>query len=134
MVWKDTGEITVPTTSLPPDQISHSVNDSFDFEQSSDVSSFRVGSLRDNIAFSSTAISASDFAIDTIRERYKIPFFDLPSGFRFLCTCDICGVKLGFRGELKTVITSAPVLVPYHLEHDSLVICDWKEKPSQQSS
>ena len=50
MVWKDTGEITVPTTSLPPDQLSHSVTDSFDFEQSTDVSSFRVGSLRDNIA------------------------------------------------------------------------------------
>ena len=131
MVWKDTGEITVPTTRLPPDQISHSVNDCFDFEQSSDVSPFRIG---DNIAFWSNSIRASDFVIDTIRERYKIPFFDLPSGFRFLCTCDISRVKLGFRGELKTVITSAKVLVPYYPERDSLVIYDWKEKPSQQSS
>ena len=57
------------------DQISLA-SDSFEFESSSESSSFKVGSLKTHVEFWSNSVEASDFIISTIVDGYRIPFFD----------------------------------------------------------
>ena len=78
--WKDIGEATAPTSGSSQDQISLP-SDSFEFESSSESSSFKVGSLKAHVEFWSNSVQASDFIISTIVDGYRIPFFDLPEGY-----------------------------------------------------
>ena len=92
MAWKDTGESTAPISFLQEDQISQP-SDVFDFKKSSGSCLFKVGSFREHVGFWSNFIRASDFIINTIVVRYRIPFFDLPENFAFRNRSSAFGFK-----------------------------------------
>ena len=64
MDWKDIGEEAVLTSGPSQDQISLA-SDAFEFESSSESTSFKVGSLKSHLKFWSNSVQASDFIIST---------------------------------------------------------------------
>lgn len=78
--WKDIGEEAALTSGPSQDQISLA-SDAFEFESSSESTSFKVGSLKTHVEFWSNSVQASDFIIRTIVDGYRIPFFDLPGSY-----------------------------------------------------
>ena len=74
--WKDTGEEAVPTSGPSQDQISLA-SDAFEFDSSSESTSFKVGALKTHAEFWSNSVQASDFIISIIVDGYRIPFFSI---------------------------------------------------------
>ena len=65
----------------------------FYFENSSEPTLFKVGSLNEHFEFWMNSIRASEFVINTVVEGYKNPFIDLPENFAIPNRSSACKFK-----------------------------------------
>ena len=79
--WKDTGEKAVQHQVLHKISQVSLASDAFEFESSSERTSFKIDSLKTHAEFWSNSVQASDFIISTIVDGYRIPFFDLAASY-----------------------------------------------------